>query len=620
MADIIQLLPDAVANQIAAGEVIQRPASVVKELVENAIDAGATNIKIIIKDAGSSLIQIIDNGCGMSETDARMSFERHATSKIKSAKDLFSIRTMGFRGEAMASIAAIAHVDMRTRQANDELGTHLVIEGAEVKVSEACQTAPGTIISVKNLFYNVPARRKFLKSQATELRKIITEFQYLALANPDIAFSLAHNGKDLFRLIAGNLRNRVVNIFGDATNKKLIPVNEQTDIVKIEGFVGKPEFAKKRRGEQLFFVNQRFIKSPYLNHAILSSYEGLLQADSFPLYILFLEIDPENIDINVHPTKQEIKFDDERLIYNYLKVAVRHALGQYSITPSLDFESERSMSNLGSYPEPKAQRPEQADTPQEIPTTGRPRLPQKETTRQANNLKNWQELYKGLDETGTADTENDEPLTIQSKWSDEPTLDDEKGTFSKEVKNPYQVHRQYIVSQIKTGVMVIHQNHASERILYEKYSALLEKKQSLVQKELFPKTLELSPNDANILKLILADVNSLGFDIQEFGQNAFIVQGIPSDLPKGADPQKIIEALLEQFDTNIELQSNINRSIAQSIAKTTAIKTGQKLEPEEMQTLIDQLFACEVPFKSPSGKKCFITFDLSDLNKKFDSI
>ena len=329
MADVIRLLPDSIANQIAAGEVIQRPASVVKELMENSIDAGSTQIKLIIKDAGKTLIQVIDDGCGMSETDARMSFERHATSKIRAAKDLFSIKTMGFRGEAMASIAAIAQVEMKTRKHNEDVGVRLTIEGSEIKSQELCQCNAGTSLAIKNLFYNVPARRNFLKTTTVEMRHIIDEFQRVALANSDIFFSLHHNGIEVFHLPESNLRQRIVNIFGQNSNKKLVPVLEETDALRLEGFVGKPEFAKKTRGEQFFFVNRRFIKSGYLNHALMGAYEDVLPKDTYPLYVIFIEIDPARIDINVHPTKQEIKFDDERLVYNYLKVSVRHALGQY---------------------------------------------------------------------------------------------------------------------------------------------------------------------------------------------------------------------------------------------------------------------------------------------------
>ena len=455
MADIIQLLPDAIANQIAAGEVIQRPASVVKELLENAIDAGSTEIKLIVKDAGKSLIQVIDNGCGMSETDARMCFERHATSKIRAAKDLFAIRTMGFRGEAMASIAAVAQVEMRTRKHNEDLGTRIVIEGSEIKTQEACQCTVGTSFSIKNLFFNVPARRNFLKTTTVEMRHVLDEFQRVALANADIFFSLHHNGTEVFHLPSSNLRQRIVNLFGNNSNKKLVPVSEETDALKLEGFIGKPEFSKKTRGEQFFFVNNRFIKSGYLNHAIVTAYEQLLPANHYPLYIIFIEIDPSRIDINVHPTKQEIKFEDERLVYNYLKVSVRHALGQYSITPTLDFDLEPGLSGIKG-----TQTPSYTSEILESASNNSPK-PSKRgetfesftsnknnpTSRESSNLKNWKNAYDGLEDF---DTDNEkvsgESLTIESALSESATLDDDNKTFTKETKPLYQVHSSYIVS------------------------------------------------------------------------------------------------------------------------------------------------------------------------------
>ena len=464
MADIIQLLPDAIANQIAAGEVIQRPASVVKELLENAIDAGSTEIKLIVKDAGKSLIQVIDNGCGMSETDARMCFERHATSKIRKAKDLFAIRTMGFRGEAMASIAAIAQVEMRTRKHNEDLGTRIVIDGSEIKTQEACQCTVGTNFSIKNLFYNVPARRNFLKTTTVEMRHVLDEFQRVALANPDIFFSLHHNGTEVFHLPSSNLRQRIVNLFGNNSNKKLVPVSEETDALKLEGFIGKPEFSKKTRGEQFFFVNNRFIRSAYLNHAIVTAYEQLLPTNHYPLYIIFIEIDPARIDINVHPTKQEIKFEDERLVYNYLKVSVRHALGQYSITPTLDFDLEPGLSGINNNSTPQTS----SYTPDTIESSSNtsPRLSSKRgetfesftsnrnnpTPLESSNLKNWKNAYDGLEDfDGDNEKISGQPFTIESAMSEGATLDDENKTFTKETKPLYQVHSSYIVSHIKSG-------------------------------------------------------------------------------------------------------------------------------------------------------------------------
>lgn len=616
MADIIQLLPDAIANQIAAGEVIQRPASVVKELLENSIDAGSTTIKLIIKDAGKSLIQIIDNGCGMSETDARMSFERHATSKIRQAKDLFAIRTMGFRGEAMASIAAIAHVELKSRRQSDELGTKIIVEGSEVKTQEACQCAAGTSISVKNLFFNVPARRNFLKSNSVEMRHILDEFQRVAIAHPDLFFSLHHNNNEVFHLQAGNLRQRVVGIFGNTWNKKLVPVNEETDILKITGFVGKPEFAKKTRGEQLFYVNQRFIKSGYLNHAIMGAYEDLLPKDTFPLYVVFLDIDPARIDINVHPTKQEIKFDDERLVYNYLKVAIRHALGQYSITPTLDFDQEV---NFSTYTPNKNAKSTPSFTKADSKVNSPGQFQKSDSKLEQSNLKNWEKLYDGLDNFDQEGGANPavEPLTIESQWSENKESTNAED-FAKQQKAPYQIHSTYIVSQIKSGFLLIDQQAAHERILYERYLSALEKQESFSQKELFPKTITVSKADSEVLKSIGAQINALGFDLQEFGNNTFVIHGIPADLPPGFDEQKIIETLLEQYKNNLDLKLDIHDNIARSMAKSAAIKKGRKMSDLEMQELIDQLFACSIPYKSPAGKNCFITFDLEELVKEFE--
>lgn len=629
MADLIQLLPDAIANQIAAGEVIQRPASVIKELMENSIDAGSTSVKLIVKDAGKTLLQVIDNGCGMSETDARMAFERHATSKIRASQDLFAIRTMGFRGEAMASIAAVAQVEMRTRRQAEELGNRLVIEGSEVKIQEACQCTAGTNISVKNLFFNVPARRNFLKSNTVEMRHIIDEFQRLAIANPDIFFSLHHNNGEIFHLPPGNLRQRIIALFGNAYNKRLVPVSEETDALKLYGFVGKPEFAKKTRGEQYFFVNQRFIKSGYLNHAVVTAFEELLAADTYPFYIIFIDIDPARIDINVHPTKQEIKFDDEKLVYNYLKVAIRHSLGQYSIMPTLDFDQETSFSANRVQPVQRSEFTIDSYTRESKATadsnSGNYRNGNinysGEENRQKNNLENWQKLYEGIGGTADEDTEAGEAepsFTIESEWSKENTLDDQTQSFSKQQRPPYQVHASYIVSHIKSGFLLIDQQAAHERILYENYLQVLDKQTASTQKQLFPKTIDLPAADAAVLRDIIPQINLLGYDIQEFGQNTFVINGIPAEMAGHRNEEKAIEILLEQYKSNLELRLDITENLARSLARSTSIKRGQTLSVTEMQALIDKLFACEIPFSSPTGRNCFITFELDDLAKRFE--
>lgn len=621
MADVIQLLPDSIANQIAAGEVIQRPASVVKELMENAIDAGSTSVKLIVKDAGKTLIQVIDDGCGMSETDARMAFERHATSKIKDARDLFQIRTMGFRGEALASIAAVAQVELRTRRQPEELGSKIVIEGSTVKTQEACQCVAGSNLSVKNLFYNVPARRNFLKSNSAEMNHILNEFQRIAIAHPNIFFSLHHNNTEVYHLPAGRLRQRIVSIFGSSTNKKLVPISEDTDALRITGYIGKPEFAKKTRGEQFFFVNNRFIKSGYLNHAVVSAYEDFLSPDSYPMYVIFLEIDPARIDINVHPTKQEIKFDDERLVYNYLKVAVRHALGQHNVMPTLDFEQDLSFSTFEvEQPSVETVRTEQnTSDPSSFSSDNRMDI------RQRNNKKHWEELYKNLEvfdidtapSTESLDAEEEAMTIVSSEWEGERELDDSSKSFSRQQKKPYQIHGMYIVSQLKSGFILIDQQTAHERILYERYLAVLNEQSASTQNALFPETIHLSNADAEILRELLPDINQLGFDVQEFGGHSFIVNGIPADSTSGQNAQELLELLLEQYKMNIELRLGMRENIARSMARSASIKRGQQLETEEMQALIDQLFACAVPYKSPSGRNCFITFELNDLEKLF---
>lgn len=637
MSDVIQLLPDSIANQIAAGEVIQRPASVVKELIENAIDAGSTHIKLVIKDAGKTLIQVIDNGCGMSPTDARMCFERHATSKISRAEDLFHIGTKGFRGEAMASIAAIAQVEMKTRLHNEELGTLIVMEGSEVKRQEPCQAPPGTTISVKNLFYNIPVRRKFLKTNPVEMRYIMDEFIRLAIAHHDIFFSLHNNNVETHHLQPGTLRQRIVNALGGNTNKKLVPIAEDTDVVTFHGFVSKPEFAKKTRGEQLFFVNNRFIKSPYFHHAIMTAYDELLPKDTYPLYVIFIEIDPERIDINVHPTKQEIKFDDERLIYNYLKVAVRHSLGQYSIMPTLDFEQLPPFSHgAGGRPVPSAP-PFGESKPPASTGSRRPsgqqteRLFAQEGERHRNNAQNWEQLYTDLKTTPPTDPDllpdiptdatTDETtgaVTIKSKWDDEqPTLGQENASFSIS-KPPFQIHAAYIVSHIKSGFLLIDQHTAHQRILYEQYLDKFQRQQEIaMQQLLFPKTLHFPTADALLLQQMLEAINLLGFELRALSEDTFVVNAVPAHL-KNVDELAIIEHLLEQYKSNQDLELDVRDNLARAMAKSTAIKRGKELTVQEMQQLIDQLFACRVPYRGPNGRACFLNYDLEQLQRQFE--
>jgi len=621
MSDIIQLLPDSIANQIAAGEVIQRPASAVKELLENAIDAGATQIQLVLKEAGKLLIQVIDNGQGMSETDARMSFERHATSKIKNADDLFALTTMGFRGEALASIAAIAQVELKTRKANQELGTKIIIEGSVVVSQEPCQCQVGTSISIKNLFYNVPVRRNFLKSNSVENRHIADEFSRVALANPAVFFSMHHNQNEVFHLPKGNLRQRIVGVVGNTGNKKLVPLSEDTDVVKINGFVSKPEFAKRSRGEQFFFVNNRFIKSGYLHHAIMNAYDGLLPDDSYPMYVIFMEMDPKIIDVNVHPTKQEIKFEDEKIIYNYLRVAARHALGQYSITPTLDFEQDRSITKAyksGESPkqEPVVQKMHWDPSSNKATSAPKPR-PANSNSVESNNLQSWEKLYKGLeniDMPQPVEQLEGGMTTIKSQWDQEELIHEEK----KSTARSFQIHNTYIISPIKSGYLLIDQQAAHERILYEKYLNSISQQIQHTQTMLFPINIQLSVQDSEVLKEILPEINQMGFDVQEFSKNTFILQGLPAECSETINAEQLIQTLVEQQRENRELNSDIKTTVAGSLARSTTIKRGTTLDEEEVQTLIDQLFACEMPYANPWGRKCFITYDLLDLKRQFE--
>ncbi|GIV34342.1 MAG: DNA mismatch repair protein MutL [Chitinophagales bacterium] len=595
MPDVIHLLPDSIANQIAAGEVIQRPASAVKELLENSIDAGSTSITLVVKDAGKTLIQVIDNGCGMSETDARMAFERHATSKISSVDDLFSIRTKGFRGEALASIAAVAQVELKTRLHDEPLGTCIYLEGSEVRSQEPCQTPAGTIISVKNLFYNVPARRNFLRSDAAELRHIIEEFQRVALAHPNIFFSMYNNEVEIFHLKPGNLRQRITTVFGSASNEKLVPVNEQAGVVKIYGFVGKPAFARKTRGEQYFFVNNRYVRNNYLNHAVFINYADLLPPNSYPFFVLFIDIDPSSIDINVHPAKLEVKFEDEKLVYGFVRAAVRHALAKFSVTPELDFDQEQSLNQI------QAQQ-QQAMTNRPSSERASPGFLEKRDTA------NWEKLYEiGLKTQTEFTLPSDLSVEGEDPASEESSI------------RPIQIHCRYILSQIKSGFIVIDQQAAHERILYEKYLRALNSHAPGTQRQLFPRTVHFSPDDASLLRQILSDVNTIGFDIQEFGQDSFIIHGLPADIQiDGEEQQALLEQILEDYKNNLTvLRLSPRESLARSLSQRAAVKAGKALTVREMQTLIDQLFACEQPYLSPGRKNTFITFDFEELDKLF---
>lgn len=588
MADTIQLLPESIANQIAAGEVIQRPASVIKELLENAIDAEATEIEVILKDSGKSLIQVVDNGKGMSETDARMSFERHATSKIKSANDLFKINTMGFRGEALASIASIAHVELKTRTEENDAGTRLVISGSKVEKQEICQSPKGTSISVKNLFYNVPARRKFLKSDPVELKHILEEFKRISLVKPNIFFKLHHNSTELYYLPVSNLRQRVVSIFGKKYNEKLLPVQEETDSLAIQGFVGQSEGAKKTRGEQYLYVNERFVKSNYLNHAVRLAYGDLLTREMHPFFVMNLSISPEKIDINVHPTKHEIKFQEERIVYNFLNVAVKHALGKYSIRPMIDFEGDVQFSNQSQG--------------QQTFVGNRP--PKKE-------IEKWTSLY---DDMQQGDLKNDEAITLSSRATDEQSLHE---SLDKIKSKPFQIHNRYIVHHIKSGYILIHQQFAHERILYEMYKNCLGEDQASIQKLLFPITINYSLEQYTLIHNMMDELNHLGFEIEDFGDNSIIVHGTPGHI-EDSSVEEILEKFIYAYQENMEFQLGIAENLSRAMAKSTALKKGVRLSQEEMQSIIDQLFACEVPYINPEGKKSIISYELSEIENLFN--
>ncbi|TDQ75207.1 DNA mismatch repair endonuclease MutL [Sphingobacterium yanglingense] len=622
MSDIIQLLPDSVANQIAAGEVVQRPSSAVKELIENAIDAGADRIRLIVKDAGKTLIQVIDNGCGMSVTDARLCFERHATSKIRKAADLFAIRTMGFRGEAMASIAAIAQVELKTKRVEDELGTIIEIEGSKVVDQHPEALPSGTSISIRNLFYNIPARRNFLKSNSVEMRHIIDEFQRISLAHPDIFFSLHSDNNELFHLSPGTLKQRIVHLFGNNYNQKLVPVEEETSIINIQGFIGKPEYAKKTRGEQFFFVNKRFIKDPYLNHAIMNAYEEVLPADSFPLYVLFIEIDPAKIDINVHPTKTEIKYEDEKAIYAILRSAVKRSLGRYNITPSLDFNQETSFSNLiSAKPLDEIQAPTISFNPNFNPfeetsdvsissKTSRAETYSKGLEKKIGIPQNWDTLYQ------ITEQEEHTQLPLHPEESETEDIFQHK---SENKKHFFQIHNKYIISQIHSGFMLIDQQAAHERILFEQYKEHLENNKGSSQQSLFPSTLELSASDFALMNELLPELQTLGFQLRPFGKTTYIVDGIPADLGTNINEVKLVDQLLEDYKNNAsELTLNKRENLARSLAKNAAIKPGTALDNESISDLIDALFACESPNISIHGKPTIITITLQELMDKFN--
>ena len=607
MTNVIKLLPDHVANQIAAGEVVQRPSSVVKELLENSIDANSTDIRLFIKNSGKTLIQVVDNGKGMSFKDARMCFERHATSKISSAKDLFSLNTKGFRGEALSSIAAISHVELKTKTKLDKLGSLIKIEGSEIKLEDSISVSDGTSLAVKNLFFNIPARRNFLKSDAVELRHIIDEFHRVVLAHPKINFSMFHNGNDIFDLRSENFRQRIIHVFGNRMNEKLVPVDENTELLKISGFVGKPEFAKKSRGEQFFFVNQRFIKSSYLNHAVISAFDGLLAPKKIPSYFLNLSVDPNSIDINIHPTKTEIKFDDEPTLYALLRAAVKHSLGQFNIAPVLDFERNSSFdtpysSNINSFVTPKIEVDPEFN-------------PFNKNESYNFSSTNSDDFYIGINSKSNNKLEPLSEIEFESNSIQSSIFDNDE---IKNSNNTFQLLNKYILCKIKSGLMVVDQNRAHQRVLYEGFLKQFTLETPTIQNLLFPLNLNLTSDELKIIKDIEIQLKQTGFSISEYNKDGLFLNAIPVGVKESNVPS-IFEELISDIKSEVP---NINFSysdlMAKLIAKSLATQNGKKLTTVEQEFIVNSLFACKEPNLSPSNKRIFITIEISDLDSKFN--
>jgi DNA mismatch repair protein MutL len=615
MPDYIRLLPDSVANQIAAGEVIQRPSSAVKELLENAIDAGSTQIKLIVKDAGRTLIQVIDNGAGMSVTDARMCFERHATSKIKEANDLFAIKTLGFRGEALASIAAVAQVELRTRRSSDELGTSLQIEGSKFKNQEEITCSIGTSILVKNLFFNVPARRNFLKSDAVEFRNILEEFQRVALVYPSVEFSLHHNDKPVFQLSKVNLRQRIVHIFGNHINEKLLPVEMNTEHVRIYGFIGKPEAARKTRGEQYFFANNRYIRHPYLHHAVEQAFEELIPETAYPSYFLFIEIAPDTIDVNIHPTKTEVNFQHGQLIYGSMRSAVKHALGMFSLTPTINFNTEPSLD----FDPPKGYVPKPPGikiNPDYNPFNKTPGTTTNPSQGLNANRSGWEKMYEIVNPPGESSPQNS---YIPSSGRDEPSPT-ELFKQSQEVSfsgiKLIQVQNRFIVANVKSGLLIVDQQKAHERILFDRISKLMEQGNlGAQQRNLFPHAIQYSPVDSEIMKELSNELLSFGLEIDELGGGTFILNAWPSTLPIDK-VEEFIDCFLEDYKKNRnDLGKDRKTKLAKILSRNIAVKAGKSLQPEEMQSIIDELFSCKMPEIAPDGSRIIRILTSAEIEK-----
>jgi DNA mismatch repair protein MutL len=607
MADIIHLLPDSVANQIAAGEVIQRPASVVKELTENSIDAGSSMIKILVRDAGKNMVQVIDNGSGMSETDARLSFERHATSKIKNADDLFLINTMGFRGEALASVAAIAEIEMQTRRAEDDLGTLVEIKGAKFIRQEPVACKSGCNLTIKNLFFNVPARRKFLKANSTELRHIISEFQRIAIAHPGVGFSLQNDDTEILNLPVTNLRQRVMHVFGKNINQQLVELNTSTSLINISGFIAKPGYAKRSAGEQFFFINRRFMRHPYFHKAVTQAFDRLLPPDTFPSYFIFFEADPRSVDVNIHPTKTEIKFENEKAVWQILMASVREALGKFNLVPSIDFNTEGMIDvhipRHGKEPVLPEIPVNHDYNPFNSGQASASRIRSDANTR----FGDWQEVYTGFN-SERPDDNGGKNITPEAEQRENnmpvsPAL--------------LQVKNKYILSPVKSGLMIIDQKRAHERILYEKFVKTIRTGKIIAQQQLYPVSIELSPSDYLIIKEISSELTNFGFDIRDFGHNTILVSGCPVGMGH-ADPAQLVQNLLSEYKSaGTDFTGGAREKIARNLARSSAVHYGKSLAREEMQEIVDKLFACEVPNYSPDGKAIIAIVGSDEIEKKF---
>ncbi|MGC9341577.1 MAG: DNA mismatch repair endonuclease MutL [Bacteroidales bacterium] len=605
MTGIINILPDSVANQIAAGEVIQRPASVVKELIENSVDAGSSSITVIVKDAGKTLIQVIDNGAGMTENDARICWERHATSKIMDANDLFSIQTKGFRGEALASIAAISEVSLKTRPEDQEVGTHIKISGSKILSNEPVGCPKGSNFNIKNLFFNVPARRKFLKSNATELRHIINEIYHVALAHPSIEFSLFHNNSQVFSIPRSGLRQRIINIMGKNLNQSLINLNSETSLVNISGFIGKPEYAKKTYGEQFFFVNGRYIRHPYFHKAVLKAYEQILHPDAIPAYFIFFETDPDKIDVNIHPTKTEIKFEDEQAIWQILQAVVKESIGKNNLSPSLNFDNEGIIDIPVLKKDTSVSTPRVNINPDYNPfkeETIASRRPDTSKLYQKERNENWESVFHGIRREEEQMEKEDTSLS---------TNENDLAPFDRFM----QLKSRFILTPVKSGLMIIDQKRAHERVLYEQVLQRRKENKFPSQKLLFPEAIELNASDFVTFLDIKDAIAELGFDISEFGKNSIIVNGIP-DTVKNSDIKSLIEEILEEYKSlGADTGSRMIENLARSVAKASAIPYGKVLEMKEMRDLFDQLFACGNPNHSPTGKPVISIIRIEEIEK-----